>query len=234
MMIVREGFPFIFIGLVITVALVLLSAYFDSRWFVGLATIFAILTVFTAFFFRNPERSFIDEPGALVSPADGKVVAIVDIKEHPFIGGPAKRISIFLSVFDVHINRMPTDGVVDYVKYNPGKFLAAFEDKASDLNEQTEIGVRADSGHKLVVKQIAGLIARRIVCKVNTGQTVAAGERFGLIRFGSRTDLIVPADTEIRVKIGDRVRGGESIMGLLELNETEQRDTNGIRAQKNI
>ena len=214
-MIAREGLIFIFSGAVLTILLILAAAKWDSVWLFAASLAFAVLTILVTFFFRDPHRVFPVEPGILVAPADGKIVAIDTLDSHPFIGGAAVKVSIFLSVFDVHINRVPSDGVVDYVKYNPGKFLAAYEDKASEVNEQTEIGMTAPGGAKLVFKQIAGLIARRIVCKLSQGDAVKAGDRFGLIRFGSRTDLIVPKDSELLVKMGDRVKGARTVMGYL-------------------
>ncbi len=219
-MIAREGLLLIFIGLVATGICVLLASRFDSRsLFVG-SLLLGVLTLFTTFFFRDPHRPIPAGPGLLVSPADGKIVAIDRLADHPVIGGPAIKISIFLSVFDVHVNRVPISGVIDYVKYNPGKFLAAYEDKASEVNEQTEIGMTASDGRRVVYKQIAGIIARRIVCRLSPGERVEAGDRFGLIRFGSRTDLIIPADSRIDVSMGDRVKGGQSVIGRLGVNET--------------
>lgn len=214
-MIAREGWPFILILLGLTILCAWLSTRFDSRWLLGGAVLLAVLTLFTTFFFRDPERRVAHVPGLLVSPADGKVIGIDTLPTHPFVGGETIKISIFLSVFDVHVNRVPTTGRVGYVKYHPGKFLVASFDKASDLNEQTEIGLIADGGQRLVCKQIAGLIARRIVCHLKPSDEVTAGDRFGLIRFGSRTELFVPAGSEIRVRRGDHVAGGSSILGYL-------------------
>ena len=217
-MIAREGLPFILIGLVVTIVLVLVAARWNSwvAFVFGLVT--ALLTVFVAFFFRNPVRTVPDEARILVAPADGRVVAVDTLENQSFIGGRAIKVSIFLSVFDVHINRTPAAGVIDYVKYNPGKFLAAYEDKASDVNEQTEIGMTSKSGQKLIFKQIAGVIARRIVCRLEQKDTVSAGQRFGMIRFGSRTDLIVPEDSRLLVTMGQHVYGGETVMGYLSEN----------------
>lgn len=214
-MIVREGLPFILIGLVVTTVLVLVAARWNNwvAFVLGLAT--ALLTVFVIFFFRNPVRTIPDEAQVLVAPADGRVVAIDTLESQPFIGGQAIKVSIFLSIFDVHLNRIPAAGVIDYVKYNPGKFLAAYKDKASDVNEQTEIGMTSSSGHKLVFKQIAGIIARRIVCRLDEKETVSTGQRFGMIRFGSRTDLIIPSDSRLVVTKGQQVYGGETVMGYL-------------------
>jgi len=144
-----------------------------------------------------------------------EIIAIENIKDNSFIGGKVVKISIFLSVFDVHINRIPATGVVDYVKYNPGKFFPAYREKASLYNEQTEIGLTAVSGQKLIVKQIAGIIARRIVCHLKKGEDVTVGKRFGMIKFGSRTELIVPADSKLLVKKGDHVYGGKTAIGYL-------------------
>jgi phosphatidylserine decarboxylase len=175
----------------------------------------AVLTVFVAFFFRDPDRRCPNEENALLAPADGKIVAIDSLSHHSFIDGEAIKVSIFLSIFDVHINRIPAGGIVNYVKYIPGKFFAAFHDKASELNERTEIGMTVGFGRKLVVKQIAGVLARRVVCRLQENSVVKAGDRFGMIRFGSRTDLIIPADSELTVEMGDHVTGGETVVGYL-------------------
>jgi len=213
--IVRDGWPFLVIG----AALVLATAAGAVRWsslgLLAAAGLCALLTLFTAYFFRNPPRVVPDDPRAVVAPADGKVVLITPLEDHPALGGPATRISIFLSVFDVHINRIPTAGAVDYVKYNPGRFFAAFADKASELNEQTEVGLTTPRGARLAVAQIAGLIARRIVCRLRAGDTVRTGAPFGMIRFGSRTDLTIPAAWEVTVRRGEHVKGGETIMALM-------------------
>ncbi|MBN1212254.1 MAG: phosphatidylserine decarboxylase family protein [candidate division Zixibacteria bacterium] len=218
-MIAREGLIFIFIGLALTAAFMWGATRYSNLWLFALSVVFALLTLFTTFFFRDPDRTCPDHQNLLVAPADGKIIDISEIPNHPFIGGAAVKISIFLSVLDVHVNRIPATGVIDFVKYNPGKFFAAYEEKASELNEQTEIGMTAISGHKLVFKQIAGIIARRIVCRLNEKDTVTAGERFGMIRFGSRTDLIIPADSRLEISLGDQVYGGRSVIGYL--NDTD-------------
>ena len=214
-MIAKEGLIFIGIGVILTAGFLFTSVRYDNKILFSFAVLTGVLTIFTTFFFRDPDRTFEHHEGILVSPADGKVLAIEEIKHHDFIGGPALKVSIFLSVFDVHVNRVPADGIIDYVNYNPGKFFAAWRDKASKLNEQTEIGMTTPSGQKIVFIQIAGMIARRIVCKLEQGDTAVAGERFGMIRFGSRTELIVPADTKIDIKAGEHVAGGETVIGLL-------------------
>jgi len=180
-----------------------------SRW---LGRIFYLATAFTLYFFRDPERLIPEGECLIVSPADGKVVGIDSVEHVPFIDGPAKRVSIFLSVFDVHINRSPIKGKIAYRHYSPGEFLAAFEPKASVKNEQNAVGIEDADGYRILVKQIAGLIARRILCWKNPGDHVGAGERFGLIRFGSRTEIYMPLDARIEVKLGQRVQGGASVI----------------------
>lgn len=214
-MIAREGLPLIVIGLVITVALVWAALQWDSWWLFSAGALLALLSLFTIFFFRDPPRRVTAEPDLLLAPADGWIVSIDTLDNHPYIEGQAVKISIFLSIFDIHVNRIPATGMIDYVRYHPGKFFAAYQDKASQLNEQTEIGMTSEGGHKLVVKQIAGFIARRIVCKLHEGDPVSVGERFGMIRFGSRTDLFVPADSDLRVRVRDHVKGGLTVIGRL-------------------
>lgn len=214
-MIAREGLGIIFVELCVTVVVLLLAARFDSRLLAIAAGLFALITVFSVFFFRDPNRTADQTLGVLVSPADGRILSVEKLEHHDYIGGPAWKVSIFLSIFDVHINRIPCAGSVDYVKYIPGKFFKAFLDKASDENEHTEIGITTTSGQRLVVKQIAGLIARRIVCNLKEGDEVTTGERFGLIKFGSRTELFVPINSEILVAEGDHVKGGATVIGRL-------------------
>ncbi len=177
------------------------------------ALVFGGLFIFVASFFRDPEREIPSDPGAVISPADGRVVEIVE-ETDPFLGQTVKRVSIFLSIFNVHVNRVPIGGKIERVKYNAGKFLAAFNHKASQDNEQNTIMI-GNGKINVLVKQIAGLIARRIVCWAHEGDQVQPGQRFGLIRFGSRVDIMVPPDTELSVKKGDRVKGGLSIIGHL-------------------
>ena len=173
------------------------------------------MTIFVISFFRDPERKILEGEGIVVSPADGKVVKIQDVKGDAIYGGDAVCISIFLSIFNVHVNRSPYEGVVKKVVYNHGKFLAAFDDKASLLNEQNSVLIESKNGKKILVKQIAGLIARRIVCWVKEGDSVERGLRYGLIRFGSRVDIFLPPDTELKVKVGDKIKGGIDIIGRL-------------------
>ena len=174
----------------------------------GVTGVGLVLTVGVALFFRDPERSIPQTPESIVSPADGRVMEIVPENAQ------TRRISIFLSLWDVHINRAPYGGIVQSVVYTPGKFLAAYRQEASWVNEANTITI-ADHGREFIVKQIAGILARRIVCRVQPGDTLEKGQRYGLIRFGSRTDLLLPATAEIAVQVGDVVRGGETILAFL-------------------
>jgi phosphatidylserine decarboxylase len=168
--------------------------------------------LFTLYFFRDPERNIVATAGQILAPADGKVLSIDDVDDPDFMGGRCKRISIFLSIFDVHINRAPVGGVVSTVRYNRGKFGFANTTAASLLNESNFIGIDG-TDTKFAVKQIAGAVARRIICYCHPQQSVQAGERIGMIRFGSRTELYVPYECEISVSVGDRVKGGLSLVG---------------------
>jgi phosphatidylserine decarboxylase len=172
-----------------------------------------LLGAFCGFFFRDPERSIPDAPGLVISPADGKVVGVLTGADGP-LGPTGTRISIFLSIFDVHVNRAPISGEIERVEYHPGEFLPAFDDKASSRNEQNTV-VLHDGQTRVAFKQIAGLIARRIVFRKRVNDSVARGERVGLIKFGSRVDVFVPEGTRLRVAVGDRVSGGSSILAEL-------------------
>lgn len=209
----RDGYPFVFPG---GAAAILFFAGGYLSDIIGLyyaGAFLSVLTLFIAYFFRDPEREIPGGENDIVSPGDGHVVSIVEEEENYFIHGQVKRISIFLSVFDVHVNRIPISGKVDFLKYKPGSFKAAFREDASSINEQSIIGITSQNGKKILFKQIAGLIARRIIFRLRENQSVIRGERFGLIRFGSRVDLLAPLDVEILVKKGQRVYGGKTIIG---------------------
>lgn len=203
-----EGFSFIILSLFLTV----LSAFFGFNW---LTALLAVVTVFIISFFRNPERTFQDENKLVVCPADGKVIKIEDIDVQGTIAGRFKKISIFMNVFNVHVNRAPYDGVVEKIHYHPGKFLSANLDKASAENERNEALIRTRDGRAVWVVQIAGLIARRIVCWVAEGESLQKGERFGLIRFGSRVEVFLPSDSRVCVIVGEKVRAGITHLGYL-------------------
>jgi phosphatidylserine decarboxylase len=206
--IVKEGFPFVGIGAGVTLLTGLLG------WTV-VTLVAGGITLFTAWFFRNPARVVPQGPGLVVAPADGTVIAIEEEFEPRFIKDRGVRLSIFLNVFDVHVNRIPCEGVVEDIQYQPGAFLVANKPEATLKNEQNALFLRTAQGAKVLCVQVAGLIARRIVCWLSPGDRVMRGERFGLIRFGSRTDTFLPLGTDLRVAVGDRVKGGETIVGVL-------------------
>ena len=204
------GRPFIAGAAALTVA-----GLFFSVW---LAAVAALLLVFCFYFFRDPERVPPSRPGVLVAPADGHVVSVQQIAAPEELGlGPVPvwRVATFLSVLDVHVNRMPGDGVVTRVAYHPGAFISASHDKASELNERNALAIRLTDGRAIAVVQIAGLIARRIVCQVTEGAAVRTGARFGIIRFGSRTDLYLPPGVDPLVTVGQTMVGGETVMAQL-------------------
>jgi phosphatidylserine decarboxylase len=180
------------------------------------ATLFGVLLVlFVGWFFRNPDRSPPSLPGAVISPADGKIVYAGDNPPGRYFGEPGKRVSVFMSLFDVHVNRAPVSGKVVSVQYHPGKFLAANVEKASLANEQNGVLLETPDGHRVAYVQIAGFIARRVVCDLVPGDIVRVGQRVGLIRFGSRVDILLPSSASLNVREGDRVRAGESIVGVV-------------------
>ena len=205
----KDGFIFILPLLIITVLMFLISFYWATA-------IFGLGFLFVTWFFRDPERRIPNEPNVIVSPADGKITEIITENE-PINGKLCKRVTIFLSVFNVHVNRVPIEGTIEDIRYNPGKFLAAFNPKASMDNEQNLILINNGRTH-IFVKQIAGLIARRIVCWPKKGDHYESGQRYGLIRFGSRVDILLPENTKLSVACGDKVSGGKSIIGYLNSN----------------
>ena len=203
----RAGFPFIGIGLLIAVV-----GLFASVWLIAIGCAFA---VFCLYFFRNPERVAPDRSGVIVAPADGRVVLVGPAVPPEELGlGSAERwrVAIFLSVLNVHINRVPVSGVVTRIAYRHGAFVSASLDKASDSNERNALAIRLGDGKSLAVVQIAGLIARRIICSVQEGDLVETGSRFGLIRFGSRTDLYLPEGVVPLVRPGQSMIGGETVI----------------------
>jgi phosphatidylserine decarboxylase len=207
-----EGWPFIAIGW----GLVALGAYASIRWSAwwwGLEIVLVAMAVWLLVFFRNPERTGPRGDRVVVAPADGRIVSVVETEEPAFVRGRALRLSIFMSVFDVHVNRYPVSGVVSYRQYHAGKFLHAAADKASLDNEQSSIGVDGPHG-AVLVRQIAGLIARRIVTDARVGDRATQGARLGMIRFGSRVDVYLPlsARPASKVRVGDRVAAGATVL----------------------
>ena len=196
---------------------VLLSCFPLYRWsgwtgFAAVGFIALLLFAFTVFFFRDPRRAIPPGPEHIVSPADGRVIAVGEAGRVEGYDGPARTVAIFLSVWDVHVNRNPVDGKIARVEYRKGDFKRAYLSDASEHNEQTRILIESPRG-KVLVRQIAGILARRIVCRLKEGDAVVRGERFGMIKFGSRTELALPPSVRLRVSVGDKVRGGETIIG---------------------
>ncbi len=206
--VVKEGIPFVAGGAGLTFLMGMVG------WPVG-AALTGGLTAFTAWFFRNPKRIIPKQPGAVVAPGDGRVIAVEEEFEPRFLKDRSIRLSIFLNVFDVHVNRIPCEGVVENVQYQPGRFLVASKHEATVQNEQNAVMLRTAQGAKVLCVQVAGFIARRIVCWVSPGDRVERGERYGLIRFGSRMDTFLPLGSVVKVAVGDRVKGGETILGTL-------------------
>ena len=204
--IVKEGLPFI----VIPGILALIALLAGATW---VAAFFLLLTVFVIWFFRNPQRIAPENTSQIVSPADGKVIRIEEVTDEDFEGETVRKISIFMNVFNVHVNRIPCSGKVYAIRYKEGKFLSANLDKASALNERNTVMVRTEDGRRIKTVQIAGLIARRIVCWVKEGMPLNRGERFGLIRFGSRVEVFLPLSTVTLVALGDKVKAGETPIG---------------------
>lgn len=206
--IAREGVPFIF-----TIGLAALALAWMG--FGGAATAVFAAMLFVAFFFRNPERATPDEKGLVISPADGKVLKIEEVQLDGPLQGPHRKVSIFMNVFNVHVNRIPYAGRVERIEYHAGKFLSADLDKASADNERNTVLIRTADGKAFLTIQIAGLIARRIVCWIGEGMEVVRGQRFGLICFGSRLEVVLPLDSKILVQAGQKVRAGETPLGVL-------------------
>ena len=206
--IVREGLPFV----AATGGPAVLAGVLG--WFVP-AAVLGAMALFTAWFFRNPKRFVPNGTQLVVAPGDGRVMAIEKEYEPRFLKEQGVRLSIFLNIFNVHVNRIPCDGLVEDIVYQPGQFLAANKPDSTLRNEQNSLMIRTTSGAKVLCVQVAGVLARRIVCWASPGETVTRGERFGLIRFGSRMDTFLPIGTVLRVAVGDCVKGGETILGEL-------------------
>ena len=210
MRIVRDGWKFI-------LPLSLLAVVFFFLWRIG-GLLFLVLASLILFFFRDPERKIPEGKDLILSPADGKVIDISEVRDESFLPSGRKVVRIFMSIFNVHVQRSPVKGKVEWVKYNPGKFMAAYAEKASESNESNLIGIKTDnglnfSGQTVLVKQIAGSVARRICSWCKEGDNLNAGQRIGMIRFGSRVDVYLPQEIEIKVNKGDRVVGGETLLG---------------------
>ena len=210
MKVAREGIPFVAAGFAVLGVILLAAWRFGGAWWFAVF-LWSPIAAWIPAFFRNPDRTGPRRAHLVIAPADGKVVSIEREEEPDYVGGPTTRVSVFMNVFNVHVNRHPVAGEVEYRQYRPGRFLNATLDKASTHNERMSLGVRGTHG-RVLIRQIAGLVARRIVTDHELGDTVEQGERLGLIRFGSRVDTFVPVGARVRVRVGDRALAGKTIL----------------------
>ncbi len=215
--IAKEGYPFI-------IPTAMATLLFVSLGWVYLTGIFCVITFFVISFFRNPTRTTPSSERAIVAPADGKILEIERHFENHLLNRETVKISIFMSLFNVHVNRSPITGRVMKRVYHPGKFFAANTDKSSLLNEKNALLLCSRDGFEILFIQIAGIIARRIVCYSQKGDLLKRGQIFGMIRFGSRVDIYLPPSVDIRVRVGDHVKGGETILGYRDVKKTKDRD----------
>ena len=204
----KEGWPFI----IFFSALTAISAFLGSAWVTALSL---MLTLFMFYFFRDPDRTTARNMNAFIAPADGKIIYISGTREDEALNDAAMKISIFMSPLNVHVNRAPCDGTVKSVQHYPGRFHQAYKDEASILNEHITMLLDTERHGRIVVKQIAGTVARRAVCRVKPGDRVVQGQRFGIIKFSSRVDIFLPPDAEVRVKLNDRVTAGETVLAVM-------------------
>jgi phosphatidylserine decarboxylase len=211
-MITKYGYSTLGIIAIIAFIIILISFIVQNNFAKAILIIIPVLfVIFSINFFRDPERVTPDKDNVVVSPADGKVIIIKEIQDKKFVHGPAKQISIFMSPLNVHVNRIPIDGKVTYVKYHQGDYIMAFEEKASERNERSEFGIESKFG-KVFFSQVAGFVARRIVYEIKENDSVKIGKRFGMIKFGSRVDVIVSSDWKIKVAMNQNVKAGETIL----------------------
>jgi len=215
-MITRYGYDVFFTVTILCVAAIILSLWLVEPKFIryGIVLVSAVMLALTVNFFRDPERETPTGESFVLAPADGKIIAIRTLTQKEYLDSEATLISIFMSPLNVHVNRNPISGTVGYLRYVKGEYFAAFEDKASEKNEQMVIGIEGPRG-RVLFKQIAGFVARRIVCTLKEGDTVRAGERFGMIKFGSRVDICIPQRATIRAKVGDVTTAGETVLAEL-------------------
>ena len=211
-MIAPDGLKVIGVSFLILILFSVITYFFPVLSLKIITAVIAFICLFNFYFFRDPDRTIPEGTDKILSPADGTVVLIEEVDEPYYFKAKVKRVSIFLSVFNVHVNRIPISGTVEFLKYIKGKFLVAFADKASEENEQSIIGIKHEKG-KILFKQIAGIIARRIVYHLEEGDSVTAGDRFGLIRYGSRVDMFFPENVDLNISLKDKVYGGETVIG---------------------
>jgi phosphatidylserine decarboxylase len=212
-MITRYGYDVFFTVTLICVAAIVLSLWLVEPRIIryGIVLISAVFLALTVNFFRDPERKTPAGENFVIAPADGKIIAVRTVSQKDYLGSEAILVSIFMSPLNVHVNRNPISGAVQHLRYVQGEYFAAFEDKASEKNEQMVIGIEGKHG-RVLFKQIAGFVARRIVCTLKVGDTVKAGERFGMIKFGSRVDVFIPLTATVRAKVGDVTVAGETVL----------------------
>lgn len=214
MRIAPEGTPFIVVGALILMGLFAAALKFGGAWWIGFG-IWVPVAIWIPLFFRDPERTGERGEHLIIAPADGVVVSVAEVAEEDYLKESATRVAIFMNVFDVHVNRYPVSGTIEYRNYRPGKFFNASLDKASIYNEQMSLGINSARG-RVLVRQIAGLIARRIVTDHNPGDSAIQGERLGLIRFGSRVDTFVPLSADITIEVGTKTEAGVTVIGVWE------------------
>ena len=216
-MIHREGYGILIVTLLALLAVnLLLLRFSDIQWLKGLV-LFASVVVFILFlqFFRNPQRNWVIQDGAVIAPADGKVVVIEEVDEPEYIKDKRIQVSIFMSPFNVHVNRNPISGTVSYFKYHPGEYLVAWHPKSSTLNERTTAVIKHHSGTEVLFRQIAGAVARRIRYYIEEGDSVEQNKEMGFIKFGSRVDVFLPLNASIEVELGQKTKGGQTILASL-------------------
>ncbi len=215
-MFARDGYTTIIVTVIFALIVSGIAHYIAPHWTAYILYMaMALLVAFILFFFRDPEREITEGDNYVLSPADGYVVQIKEVEEDRYIKGPAKQISIFLSPMDVHVNRIPVTGTLEYLEYEPGIFLVAYDHRASDMNERADFGVRHPSGTKIFFRQITGFLARRIVYHLEKGDEIKAGRRFGMMKFGSRMDILVPTDVTVNVSEGEKAVAGETILATI-------------------
>lgn len=213
-MITKYGYNTILYNGILLAGLILLLNFYPSNFLTILSILTGVLFLFHFFFFRDPNRNVPEGKEVIISPADGKIIKISEVEENKYIHGKAIMISIFMSIFNVHVNRIPISGKVEFLEHKAGEYKAAFTDSSSELNEQSLIGIKTLQ-NKILFKQIAGIIARRIINNLKTGDEVKSGERFGMIKYGSRLDIFLPLSSKINVRINEKVKAGETIIGEL-------------------
>jgi len=234
-MIAREGYSNIAFVVVFGIAISILGGLYIEHWIVnGIYALSLALVVFILFFFRDPDRETPDDDSLIISPADGKVVMVKEVEEDIYMKSKAIQISIFLSPLNVHVNRVPASGTIEYVKYHPGVYLMAWDERASSMNERADFGLKLNSGIKIFFRQITGFLARRIVYSITEQDEVKAGSRFGMMKFGSRMDVLVPGEVEVSVKEGDRTVAGESVLGRIKKPERGEKSYSESQSQTSV